>query len=95
MTFRWRRITKTIFSKRYGVDLLRFTHHPDCVIFSSLNDANDRTCNLSYLLLRMISAVADVGGLVDRIRYHSLFDNKFLRYYSGHTERYVANGSFQ
>ncbi|KAJ0408489.1 hypothetical protein P43SY_006419 [Pythium insidiosum] len=60
-------ITKTIFSKRYGVDLVRFTHHPDCILFSSMNDANDF-----------------------RIRYHSLFDNKFLRYYSGHTNKVTS-----
>lgn len=36
-----RRVTKTIFSKRYGVDLIKFTHHPDCVLFSSLNEQND------------------------------------------------------
>ncbi|DBA03287.1 TPA: hypothetical protein N0F65_011646 [Lagenidium giganteum] len=60
-------ITKTIFTKRYGVDLVKFTHHPDCIIFSSLNDANDH-----------------------RIRYHSLYDNKFLRYYSGHTAKVMS-----
>lgn len=36
-----RRVTKTIFSKRYGVDLIEFTHHSDCVLFSSLNEQND------------------------------------------------------
>lgn len=36
-----RRVTKTIFSKRYGVDLIKFTHHSDCVLFSSLNEQND------------------------------------------------------
>lgn len=25
-----------------------------------------------------------------RIRYHSLFDNKFLRYYTGHTNRVTS-----
>ncbi|POM69998.1 Hypothetical protein PHPALM_13653, partial [Phytophthora palmivora] len=56
-------VAKTILTKRYGVDIVRFTHHPDCVIFSSANSANDH-----------------------RIRYHSFFDNKFLRYYTGHTD---------
>ncbi|TMW60680.1 hypothetical protein Poli38472_000722 [Pythium oligandrum] len=60
-------ITKTIFTKRYGVDLIKYTHHPDCILFSSMNDANDF-----------------------RIRYHSVFDNKFLRYYSGHTNRVTS-----
>lgn len=34
--------TKTILTKRYGVDLVRFSHPADCVLFSSRNDANDR-----------------------------------------------------
>lgn len=37
------RVAKTILTKRYGVGLVRFTHHPDCVIFSSANSANDST----------------------------------------------------
>ncbi|KAG6609227.1 histone H3 (Lys4) methyltransferase complex and RNA cleavage factor II complex, subunit SWD2 [Phytophthora cinnamomi] len=60
-------VAKTILTKRYGVGLVRFTHHPDCVIFSSANSAND-----------------------NRIRYHSFFDNKFLRYYTGHTDRVTS-----
>jgi len=28
-------------------------------------------------------------SITDSIRYHSLFDNKFLRYFSGHTAKYV------
>lgn len=60
-------VAKTILTKRYGVGIVRFTHHLDCVIFSSANSANDH-----------------------RIRYHSFFDNKFLRYYTGHTERVTS-----
>ncbi|KAG3068762.1 Endo-beta-1,6-galactanase [Phytophthora cactorum] len=60
-------VAKTILTKRYGVGIVRFTHHLDCVIFSSANIANDH-----------------------RIRYHSFFDNKFLRYYTGHTDRVTS-----
>ncbi|CAI5712067.1 unnamed protein product [Hyaloperonospora brassicae] len=60
-------VAKTILTKRYGVGVVRFTHHLDCVIFSSANTAND-----------------------NRIRYHSFFDNKFLRYYTGHTDRVTS-----
>ena len=31
------RLQKTIYSKKYGVDLIRFTHHPDAVITASKN----------------------------------------------------------
>ena len=43
----WVSVNKTIFTKRYGVDLVKYTHHPDCILFSSLNDSND--CKLSVL----------------------------------------------
>ncbi|KDO25382.1 hypothetical protein SPRG_09323 [Saprolegnia parasitica CBS 223.65] len=58
---------KTILTKKYGVDLLRTTHHPDCLLWSSQNDANDHS-----------------------VRYHSLFDNKFLRFYAGHTAKITS-----
>ncbi|KAI9907851.1 hypothetical protein PsorP6_004106 [Peronosclerospora sorghi] len=60
-------VAKTILTKRYGVDIVRFTHHSDCVIYSSANQSNDH-----------------------RIRYHSFFDNKFLRYFTGHAERVTS-----
>lgn len=31
-----------------------------------------------------------IHGNAVRIRYHSLFDNKFLRYYTGHTNRVTS-----
>ncbi|OQR81900.1 hypothetical protein THRCLA_11303 [Thraustotheca clavata] len=58
---------KSILTKKYGVELLRTTHHPDCLIWSSQNDSNDHS-----------------------IRYHSLFDNKFLRFFSGHTAKVTS-----
>jgi COMPASS component SWD2 len=53
-------LKKTIFSKRYGCDNIRFTHHPAAIICSSNNDWD-------YSL-----------------RYLSLHDNRYLRYYKGH-----------
>ncbi|KAF0700430.1 Aste57867_9055 [Aphanomyces stellatus] len=60
-------LSKTILSKRYGCDIVRFSHHADCLLWSSQNDANDHA-----------------------IRYHSLYDNKFLRYFSGHTKKVTS-----
>lgn len=95
MTIALDRVAKTILTKRYGVGIVRFTHHPDCVIFSSASNANDSTFN-------SLSCTKKQGGWItefclldciclcsDRIRYHSFFDNKFLRYYTGHTDRYM------
>ncbi|ETV92348.1 hypothetical protein H310_13389 [Aphanomyces invadans] len=60
-------LNKMVLSKRYGVDIVRFSHHPDCLLWSSQNEANDHA-----------------------VRYHSLYDNKFLRYFTGHTKRVTS-----
>ncbi|EFJ34246.1 hypothetical protein SELMODRAFT_439216 [Selaginella moellendorffii] len=54
---------KTLYSARYGVDHICFTHHTNAVIFSSSNGSDE---SLRYLLL---------------------YDNRFLRYFRGHTQR--------
>eukprot|EP00192_Tetraselmis_astigmatica_P014008 CAMPEP_0117677744 /NCGR_PEP_ID=MMETSP0804-20121206/16907_1 /TAXON_ID=1074897 /ORGANISM="Tetraselmis astigmatica, Strain CCMP880" /LENGTH=312 /DNA_ID=CAMNT_0005487045 /DNA_START=316 /DNA_END=1255 /DNA_ORIENTATION=+ len=59
-------LQKTLFSKKYGVHSIAFTHHPNSVIYAS-NKGNDHS-----------------------IRYLSLFDNRYLRYFSGHTERVTS-----
>ncbi|XP_065839169.1 WD repeat-containing protein 82-like isoform X2 [Oscarella lobularis] len=56
---------RTVYSKKYGCDLVRYTHAPNAVLHAS--NKND-----------------------DIIRYLSLHDNKYLRYFSGHTKRVVA-----
>jgi COMPASS component SWD2 len=56
---------KTIFSKKYGVNLARFTHHSmNCVYASTKED--------------------------DTIRYLSLHDNHYIRYFRGHKDRVVG-----
>lgn len=61
------RITKTILTKRYGVDLVRFTHHPDCILFSSMNDANDCTPfhTLAHYIFRAV--LSDCTACASRI----------------------------
>uniref|UniRef100_A0A3P8QN08 Anaphase-promoting complex subunit 4 WD40 domain-containing protein n=1 Tax=Astatotilapia calliptera TaxID=8154 RepID=A0A3P8QN08_ASTCA len=55
-----------LFSKKYGVDLIRYTHgDTNTVIYSS-------------------------NKLDDTIRYLSLTDNKYIRYFPGHTKRVTA-----
>lgn len=56
------RLARTIFSKKYGCDLARFTHSPNNIIYASTKED-------------------------DTIRYLSLYDNKYLRYFKGHTRR--------
>ncbi|XP_063330143.1 WD repeat-containing protein 82-like [Pelmatolapia mariae] len=55
-----------LFSKKYGVDLIRYTHgDTNTVVYSS-------------------------NKLDDTIRYLSLTDNKYIRYFPGHTKRVTA-----
>eukprot|EP00743_Colponemidia_sp_Colp-15_P006494 GILK01006992.1.p1 GENE.GILK01006992.1~~GILK01006992.1.p1 ORF type:complete len:313 (-),score=33.83 GILK01006992.1:106-1044(-) len=52
--------TKTVFSSTYGVDLVRFTHHPSAIICASRHDYDHS------------------------LRYWSLHDNRFIRFFKGH-----------
>ncbi|XP_034079650.1 uncharacterized protein LOC117551067 isoform X3 [Gymnodraco acuticeps] len=56
----------TLYSKKYGVDLIRYTHgDTQTVVYSS-------------------------NKLDDTIRYLSLTDNQYIRYFPGHTARVIA-----
>ncbi|GBM94472.1 WD repeat-containing protein 82, partial [Araneus ventricosus] len=56
---------RTLQSKKYGVDLIRYTHAPNTAIHSSTK-------------------------VDDNVRYLSLHDNKYIRYYQGHTKKVVS-----
>lgn len=53
-------LARTLYSKKYGVAAIRFTHHADAVLTASKN-AWDHT-----------------------VRYLSLHDNRYMRYFKGH-----------
>ncbi|XP_042873023.1 WD repeat-containing protein 82-like [Penaeus japonicus] len=53
---------RTLNSKKYGVDLIHFTHAKNSAIYSSTK-------------------------IDDTIRYLSLHDNKYIRYFPGHTKK--------
>lgn len=57
---------RMLYSKKYGVDQVRFTHHNNTVICASKNNW-DQT-----------------------VRYLSLHDNRFLRYFKGHRDRVTS-----
>lgn len=57
--------TRTVNSKKYGVDLIHFTHNPNTAIHSSTK-------------------------IDDTIRYLSLHDNKYIRYFPGHTKKVIS-----
>lgn len=64
---------KKVFCKKYGVELARFTHHPQGIICSSRQSTNQ--------------AAAPTGSSAHDIRYLSLYDNQYLRFFSGHEAR--------
>ena len=59
------KIKRTLFSRKYGVGNINYTHAGNTVIYSS-------------------------NKVDDSIRYQSLHDNKYLRYFQGHTKRVVS-----
>ncbi|KAI9790738.1 MAG: member of Set1p complex, histone methyl transferase [Peltula sp. TS41687] len=56
---------KTVYSKKYGCHLARFTHHSSNIIYASTKGD-------------------------DTIRYLSLHDNQYLRYFAGHTGKVTS-----
>lgn len=56
---------RTLNSKKYGVDLIHYTHAPNTAVHSS-------------------------NKIDDTIRYLSLHDNKYIRYFHGHTKKVVT-----
>ena len=79
-------------SKKYGVDLIRFTHAQNTAVHCSTKI--DGTFHILLLLLHLYSTRNIIGPIVlfllDTIRYLSLHDNKYIRYFPGHTKKYVA-----
>lgn len=56
-------LAQVVFSKKYGVDLVRFTHAPNAIICASKNNWDES------------------------LRYLSLHDNRYLRYFKGHRDK--------
>jgi COMPASS component SWD2 len=56
---------RTLYSKKYGCDLIRYTHAPNAILHAS-------------------------NKTDDTVRYLSLHDNKYLRYFQGHTKRVTS-----
>ena len=57
---------KTVHSKKYGVDLVRFTHHTPAVVCASKNKWDET------------------------LRYLSLHDNQYIRYFRGHRDKVIG-----
>ncbi|KAK3811828.1 MAG: WD40-repeat-containing domain protein [Benniella sp.] len=59
------KLDQTLFSKKYGVHLARFTHRSTNVVYASTKED-------------------------DTLRYLSLHDNKYIRYFKGHEKKVTA-----
>ncbi|GAB5568135.1 WD repeat-containing protein 5 isoform X1 [Prionailurus iriomotensis] len=97
---------RTLYSKKYGVDLIRYTHAANTVVYSSnkidgsmIPPGTGDNCT-GHCLARNSAPATEWGGedgdslLIsgkpDTIRYLSLHDNKYIRYFPGHSKRVVA-----
>lgn len=88
-----------MFSKKYGVDLIRYAHgDTETVVYSSNKlDGNDTVrTSIQVLEVKKINNKQQMDTTklkskrlcpVDTIRYLSLSDNKYIRYFPGHTAR--------
>ncbi|KAG2485007.1 hypothetical protein HYH03_016210 [Edaphochlamys debaryana] len=61
--------TETLHSRKYGVQNVCFTHSPACIVYASRKPAGPT--------IKPTDAHA--------LRYHSLHNNQYLRYFHGHT----------
>lgn len=82
-TFSRSRAKKNLNSKKYGVDLIHFSHTTDNVIHSSTKI--DGKSLLGFSLQRK-------RDLLDTIRFLSLHDNKYIRYFPGHVKKWGMKG---
>lgn len=72
------RCEKIVASQKYGATSICFTHHPSCVVYASNKDQKGE-----------MSSASGAGDKNEQhaIRYHSLFDNSYIRYFAGHTDK--------
>ena len=67
----------TYYSKRYGVDLVKFTHHNKCILAASKRDNHCKYRN---------DSITSISLLLERIMYWSLHDNNILCSFIGHSD---------
>lgn len=78
---------KQYYSKKYGVHLARFTHKSTDIIHASTKEDGEFAYFATFCSITTLTK--DDTGRVDVIRYLSLHDNIYLRYFKGHKKRFV------
>ena len=76
---------KVLFSKKYGIDLVRFTHSPEAVICASKNNWDGL-----FQVFPALFSLTLPRTHTETIRYLSLYDNSYLRYFRGHRDRVLS-----
>ena len=79
---------KVLFSKKYGIDLVRFTHSPEAVICASKNNWDGLF--QVFPALFFTHRPSHTRAHTETIRYLSLYDNSYLRYFRGHRDRVLS-----
>lgn len=80
---------KTINSKKYGVDLVCFTSQPTTVIYSSKNGWDGKLIPKTFACVWFIENYLFIWlAWSESLRLLSLHDNKYLRYFKGHHDRF-------
>lgn len=79
---------KIIQSKKYGVGQVKFAHRSTTVIYSSTKgDDSKNICIAINFNFNFTCQFTNLPIFVDDIRYLSIHDNKYLRYFRGHKSR--------
>lgn len=83
---------KELKSQKYGVDIARFAHHPQSIIYASTKGDGKSCSSFCDFCLRRFWARSEDKTLqiesltrLDAIRYLSSHDNTYIRYFRGHT----------
>ena len=87
---------KQLFSKKHGVCNICYTHAPQAVVYAS-NKVKERyariaalhalsSCTMLIIAAKQVHDSA-MQGNENTLRYLSLHDNRYLRYFKGHSEQ--------
>lgn len=74
----------TYYSKRYGVDLVKFTHHNKCILAASKRDNHCKFVFFLFLIELLTRFL--LFFFSERIMYWSLHDNNILCSFIGHSD---------
>jgi len=80
---------RVLYSKKYGVDLVRFTHTPTAVLCASKNGWDGFEIRLDFFFLNP-KYLKTTRFHAESIRHLSMQDNHYLKYFKGHRDRVIS-----